>query len=92
MSIEDEMSILRGWAERGVEVVALPSRVETINHIWGLMGSTFNYDRGWMTIRHDLGAIEPVRFEMRRYGNTIVVEAEGVIVRRVPIINFRRVD
>lgn len=91
MSIADEIAIMKGQAERGVESVTSANREGVIRHVWSLIGDKFNYETGHLTMYHDLGIVRPIRYEMNRYGNVVVIEAEGIIVKRVPVINFRKV-
>lgn len=71
---------------------APPTRADTIKEAWRLYGDRFDYKLGHLTFEHDLDIIEPIRFEAIRYGNFMVVEAEGVVVSKLPIITIRKVD
>jgi hypothetical protein len=64
-----------------------PTREETIKEAWRLSGDRFDYERGWMIVRHDLGIVPDIRFELIHYdGQMSVIEAEGTVVAKFPKI------
>lgn len=64
-----------------------PTRTETIIEAWRLGRTQWPKvaTEYGMTIVHDLEMIPPMRFEQIRYGDTLCIECEGVIVERTPI-------
>jgi hypothetical protein len=75
-----------------VHLMPAPTREDTIKEAWRLAGDRFDYQLGHLTVVHDLDIVEPIRFEAVQYGNVMAVEAEGLIVSRIPIVSFRRED
>lgn len=92
MSDDDE----KRWAEHLVRehariqalfaaVAPPPTRVETIKEGWKALRPTWDRDQidGRVILIHDLGVVEPILFELVRYGGQTVIEAEGVVVERL---------
>lgn len=69
-----------------IVLTAPPTREETIKLAWSKIADRFDYERGKLTVAHDLGIVEPITFELIDYGKESVIEAEGVIVARFPKI------
>jgi hypothetical protein len=74
----------REWIAK---LLSPPTRAETILEAWTIAREQWpRVATEWgMTVVHDLEMIAPMRFEQIRYGDTIVIECEGVIVERTPI-------
>lgn len=74
-----------GWIAK---VQQPPSRVETIKMIWGETRDHWAAEStpAGLIVMHNLGIIDPVHFEQKRYGSVWVIEAEGVIVERLDVI------
>lgn len=64
-----------------------PTRAETIIEGWRLSREKWPSvaTEAGMVVHHDLGIIPSMHFEQIRYGDTLVIECEGVIVERTPI-------
>jgi len=68
-----------------IAVSAVPSRADTIKAAWAMLRhdwTRYSVD-GKLEAHHDLGIVEPMLFEQISYGDTWVIECEGVIVERV---------
>lgn len=69
-----------------VPIAAPPTRADTVKEAWRVVRDGWHRDAidGRLIVAHDLGIIEPILFEQMRYGDEWVIEAEGVIVERLP--------
>lgn len=69
-----------------VAIVPPPTRAETVKAAWD--GVRLHWPRrqidGRLIVADELGIIEPILFEQVRYGGGWVIEAEGVVVERLP--------
>jgi hypothetical protein len=93
MSIADDFSnaVFALWVAEMVESGDLlrppPTREETIKEAWRMSKDRFDFERGWMIVRHDLGIVPDIRFELIHYdGQASVIEAEGTVVAKFPKI------
>ncbi len=88
---DDYLKRERSWiAERLVEgfitVSAPPTRAETVKAAWDGVRRHWAREQinGRLVVADELGIIEPILFEQTRYGDVWVIEAEGVVVERLP--------
>jgi hypothetical protein len=73
------------WVAENVAIAPIPTRAETIKHCW-ITARTLWPTRATaagLIVEHDMGIIEPIHFQQMQYGDTIVIEAEGVVVERL---------
>lgn len=75
---------LRAVTDILLRITPPPTRAETIHEAWRMVGARFPYDDGTLIVEHDLGIVPAIRFELVDYAAVTVVEAEGVIVARMP--------
>jgi hypothetical protein len=70
-----------------IRIAPPPTRAETIKHVWGKTRDFWleSSVEGKLTIQCD-PTEECMTFELIRYGGTFVVECEGVVVERMPVI------
>ena len=91
MSVERDLAYFLGRvAAHGIKIAPPPTRAETIKEAWRLYGEHFDYADGKLILEHDIGVIEPPLFELKDYGDITAVEAEGVIVARMPRLRPRQ--
>lgn len=70
-----------------VEVTPAPTHAEMIKQGWAALREQWPYRQieGRCVLVHDLGIIPDILYEQVKYGDQWVIEAEGVIVERLPI-------
>lgn len=77
------------YAARVADIVKLvepPTRVEIIKEGWAALRPVWPQHQadGKCVLVHDLGIVPDILYEQIRYGDVWVIEAEGVIVERLP--------
>ena len=82
MSLFDDRDVFAAMLH--VFLAPPPTRAETIIAGWDMVKDRFDYRMGKLTIADDLGAVEPITYELLDYGDKTVVEAEGVVVLTMP--------
>lgn len=77
----------REWINAMFALAPPPVRTDEIKEAWGEVRADFGRAAidGKLMVRHDLNVVPPILFEQIRYGDLWVIEAEGVIVERLPI-------
>lgn len=68
------------------EVAEPPTRVETIKEGWEALRPQWALRQveGRCILVHDLGIVPDILYEQVKYGDVWVIEAEGVVVERLP--------
>jgi len=76
----------REWINSMFALAPPPVRADEIKEAWIGTRPFFARDsiEGRLMVYHDLGVVPPILFEQIKYGDTWVIEAEGVIVERIP--------
>lgn len=80
-------TVFERWAEEQLLVAPVPSHAEIMKEGWAALREHWprNQIDGRCILQHDLGIVPDILYEQVKYGDQWVIEAEGVIVERLPI-------
>lgn len=83
---DDYLARERSWIAGMIAVAPPPTRAETVKAAWEAARAHWPREQtnGRLVVADELDIIEPILFEQVRYGGVWVIEAEGVVVERLP--------